>query len=241
MGTVNLLDIAFNVKSVQVVMVVTTDKVYKNDDSGHSFIESDPLEGKDPYSASKVGTESVVNAWQQIAVVSGGPKVVSVRAGNVIGGGDRSEDRLIPDIVKALSNDIPVPIRNPNSIRPWQHVLEPLFGYLLLGTYMKDNPLKYSTAFNFGPMHNDHLKVRELLDISINSWGSGKWEDHSNMQEPHEAGILMLDINKAMSELGWTPKLNAIQAIEWTIDWYKKSDAEKAEFTYYQIHQFLSL
>jgi CDP-glucose 4,6-dehydratase len=245
-GTSNLLEAVRKLENECHVVIITTDKVYQNKEQSVYYLEEDLLGGYDPYSASKACAELVVSSFRNSFFnVDCYPEhkksIATARAGNVIGGGDRSEDRLVPDIVKALSSNIAIPIRNPNSIRPWQHVLEPLSGYLLLGTFMKDNPQKFSTAFNFGPIHNDHLKVRELLDISIKSWGSGIWEDHSNEQDPHEAGILMLDINKAISELGWTPKLNATQAIEWTLDWYKKSDAEKAEFTYFQIHQFLSL
>jgi CDP-glucose 4,6-dehydratase len=130
MGTVNVLDSAFNTDSVKAVIVVTTDKVYRNDNSGLAFIESDPLEGKDPYSASKVGTEAVVAAWQQIQRTSGGPKVVAVRAGNVIGGGDWGDSRLLPDLIRSFSSGQKMTVRNPASTRPWQHVLDPLSGYI---------------------------------------------------------------------------------------------------------------
>jgi CDP-glucose 4,6-dehydratase len=151
MGTVNVLDIAFKKDFVKAIIVVTTDKVYRNDNSGRAFVETDPLEGKDPYSASKVGTESVVAAWQQITKVSGGPRVVSVRAGNVIGGGDWATDRLIPDFLRAIDAGETLRIRSPNSVRPWQHVLEPLSGYLMLAERLVTDGATFAEAWNFGP------------------------------------------------------------------------------------------
>jgi len=245
-GTSNLLEAVKSLGNECQVVVITTDKVYQNKEQVIFYSEDDLLGGFDPYSASKACAELVIgsfrNSFFNVETYQDHKKsLASARAGNVIGGGDRSEDRLVPDIIKALNNKTSIPIRNPNSIRPWQHVLEPLSGYLLLGTKMKDDPKKFSTAFNFGPVNDDHLSVRELLQISIASWGAGEWEDLSDVSAPHEAAILMLDIDKAIAELGWTPKMTARQAIDWTIEWYKKPDLVKADFTYSQIHQFLSL
>ena len=150
MGTANLLSAALAVRSIQAISVITTDKVYRNENTGRRFLESDPLAGKDPYSASKVGTEAVVSAWQQIVDVEGGPRIISVRAGNVIGGGDFAENRIIPDLVRGIISGKPVKIRNPRSTRPWQHVLDPLCGYV--------QSIEYSLSggktrqFNFGPI-----------------------------------------------------------------------------------------
>ncbi len=245
-GTSNLLEAVKKLDNECQVVVITTDKVYQNKEQEIYYSEDDLLGGYDPYSASKACAEMVVssfrNSFFNVERYQDHKKsVASARAGNVIGGGDRSEDRLIPDIVKALTNNTTISIRNPNSIRPWQHVLEPLSGYLLLGTNLKDDPKKFSTAFNFGPMHDDHLSVRQILQKSIDSWGAGEWEDQSGVLTLHEAGMLMLDIEKARTELGWIPKMTAAEAIEWTIEWYKKPDSDKADFTYSQIHQFLSL
>ena len=218
MGTVNLLDIAFNVKSVQVVMVVTSDKVYKNDDSGYSFLESDPLEGKDPYSASKVGTESVVNAWQQIAVVSGGPKVVSVRAGNVIGGGDLARNRLMPDIVRSHLSREPLIVRNPNNSRPWQHVLDPLTGYIkviekLLSGYELRN-------VNFGQVGKS-LSVQEVIKVTSKvidfDYRIEKIDDN------YESKSLELNSSYAFKVLNWLPVYNQEEAILKTAEWWQNA------------------
>ncbi len=218
MGTVNLLDIAFNVKSVQVVMVVTSDKVYKNDDSGYSFLESDPLEGKDPYSASKVGTESVVNAWQQIAVVSGGPKVVSVRAGNVIGGGDLARNRLMPDIVRSHLSREPLMVRNPNNSRPWQHVLDPLTGYIkVIEKLLSGYELK---TVNFGPVGKS-LSVQEVIKVTSKEidfdYRIEKIEDR------YESKSLELNSNYAYKVLNWLPVYNQEEAILKTVEWWQNA------------------
>ncbi len=221
MGTANLLDAAFHFSAVKVVVVITTDKVYQNDESGRLFTEGDPLEGKDPYSASKVGTEAVVRAWQQIAEVSAGPRVISVRAGNVIGGGDFAKNRLIPDLIKALIKNTLPEIRNPNSTRPWQHVLDPLCGYILAAEAVA-NGKKISTI-NFGPGENS-LKVSEILEIAYKTWNNSKvpigiGNDKKDMTE---ASTLNLDATMARSILGWKPKWSQEKSVEKTIIWWKK-------------------
>ncbi len=239
MGTVNILDIAFKKDFVKAIIVVTTDKVYRNDNSGRAFVETDPLEGKDPYSASKVGTESVVAAWQQIAKVSGGPKVVSVRAGNVIGGGDFAANRIIPDLIRGVMNGKPVEIRNPNSTRPWQHVLDPLIGYL----NVVENCLQGAeySRFNFGPM-SDSLTVVELTQIAstffkdlklittqnttpVNIDASGidldtNYRNHEKPRENIEAASLQIDTKNANLLLDWFPRWTQVEAVCTSMDWW---------------------
>jgi CDP-glucose 4,6-dehydratase len=218
MGTVNVLDIAFKKDFVKAIIVVTTDKVYRNNNSGRAFVETDPLEGKDPYSASKVGTESVVAAWQQIAKVSGGPRVVSVRAGNVIGGGDFAENRIVPDLVRGLMTGNQVEIRNPDSTRPWQHVLDPLTGYLTV----VENCLQghdYS-HFNFGPLSKS-VNVAELTksattvfkDLKLNIMKS---KTHTNVESIN----LDLDSSLVNKNLGWRPIWTQEEAIFRTLNWW---------------------
>ena len=243
-GTANLLEAVNKLEKKCTVIVITTDKVYENKEQDILYNELDSLGGYDPYSASKAATEIVVssfrNSFFNIEKYAQHQKgIATVRAGNVIGGGDFSDDRIIPDIVRALNNNESIAVRNPGSVRPWQHVLEPLGGYLLLGGLMNNDAVKYSGAYNFGPNPSDHLTVKELLELAITIWGSGTWKDASNVNQPHEANLLKLDISKAKERLNWNPKLNATQAIEWTINWYKtKSDL--IEFTRKQITQYMS-
>lgn len=222
MGTVNILDTAFKTDSVEVVLVVTTDKVYRNDNSGHSFVESDALGGKDPYSASKVGTEAVVAAWQQISKVSGGPKVLSVRAGNVIGGGDWAEDRLLPDLIRGFVGGQAIQIRNPESTRPWQHVLDPLRGYIMTLEAVLDG--QDIQAINFGP-NDESLTVREVsiiakeilrseIDLVLDS-------PFSIFDSASEAATLSLDSSVARSLIGWEPIWNQRNAVVATVKWWE--------------------
>lgn len=246
LGTANLLNAVRSVHGECAVVVITTDKVYENHEWSYPYREVDVLGGYDPYSASKACTEIVVNSFRQsfyntADLAEHGKSLASARAGNVIGGGDWSEDRIIPDIVRSLEADCEIAVRNPASIRPWQHVLEPLHGYLLLAAGLKNNPLKYSGAYNFGPLPNDFLSVGNLVDRAIQSWGSGRWKCPDNGKQPHEAGVLKLDISKAMDQLNWIPALNSSQAIEWTIAWYKKSTTERLNYTFEQIENYQSL
>ena len=222
MGTVNVLDIAFKKDFLKAVIVVTTDKVYRNDNSGRAFIESDPLEGKDPYSASKVGTEAAVAAWQQISKVSGGPKVVSVRAGNVIGGGDFAIDRLLPDIVRGAISGNPIEIRNPSSSRPWQHVLDPIIGYILILEASLSE--MHVLNINFGP-NSQVITVKKaaecLVDVlQINN--EIKYKSTMSDLNNIEATVLSLDSSFASAALKWQPIVNGITAIEMTGLWWNK-------------------
>lgn len=222
MGTVNVLDIAFKKEHVKAVVVVTTDKVYRNDNSGRAFIETDPLEGKDPYSASKVGAEAAVAAWQQISKLSGGPRVVSVRAGNVIGGGDFALDRLFPDIVRGAISGDPIEIRNPNSTRPWQHVLDPLIGYLsTLEALLRGSSL---TNINFGPS-SEVITVKEaakhLLDV-LQITNKVEYKSSESNASGIEATVLSLDSSFATAALNWQPLVSGLRAIEMTGLWWNK-------------------
>jgi CDP-glucose 4,6-dehydratase len=221
MGTVNVLDSAFKTDSVQAIVVVTTDKVYRNDNSGRTFIESDPLEGKDPYSASKVGTEAAVAAWQQIQSISGGPKVVAVRAGNVIGGGDWGDNRLLPDLIRSFSSGQKMTVRNPASTRPWQHVLDPLSGYIsTLEAVLNDEKI---TSINFGP-DTKSIAVSEVVEVAVKTWGlSTKIELGSSVQK-NAAEAVSLDLNPdyAKKSLGWEPCWSQEEAVISTVQWWNK-------------------
>jgi CDP-glucose 4,6-dehydratase len=219
MGTANLLHSFFDEGRGSVFIGVTTDKVYKNENGGRRFEENDPLEGKDPYSASKVATESVIKAWQNISKLEGGPTVLSVRAGNVIGGGDLAEKRIMPDIVRNLYLGEKIEIRNKLSTRPWQHVLDPLSGYVIAANHALNT--KKSECFNFGPsdssltvedLLNEVKKIRqeEFSDILYSS-------DHGN----YESELLDLNSEKAKNELNWIPKWSQVDAIASTIEWWK--------------------
>lgn len=221
MGTVNLLDIAFNKDYVETIIVVTTDKVYRNDNSERAFVESDPLEGKDPYSASKVGTEAVVTAWQQISKVSGGPKVVSVRAGNVIGGGDFAENRIIPDLIRGAISHESVKVRNPLSTRPWQHVLDPCVGYLMLiELLLSGHELE---SLNFGPTDKS-ITVGEVIEVAKVFFPDlGLSFLAQNLQEDKESRSLNLNSDLSLKNLNWTPAFSQKQAIESTFRWWRQT------------------
>jgi CDP-glucose 4,6-dehydratase len=244
-GTANVLEAVISLKKKCTVIVVTTDKVYENkEDSSILYKEEDALGGYDPYSASKACAELVISSFRNSFFNAKDhdrhqKAIASVRAGNVIGGGDWNQDRIIPDIIRALKNEQPVNVRNPNAVRPWQHVLEPLIGYLLLGGMLDSEPTQFSKAYNFGPLPNDHLTVKELVEIAVKTWGKGEWEDMSDASAPHEASLLKLSIERAQSELNWQPKLNAKQAVEWTVDWYKQPAEKLAAYTFQQIEDYL--
>lgn len=246
MGTAHVLDALRFLPQKCTTIVITTDKVYENKEWHYPYRETDRLGGYDPYSASKAAAEIVISSYQNSffnlnAFDKHQKSIATARAGNVIGGGDWAKDRIIPDIIRSLTNNKPIIVRNPQAVRPWQHVLEPLAGYLLLGAKMNDDPLRYSSAWNFGPMAGDNLTVLQLVNIAIQAWGHGTYEHYKTVGQPHEAGLLKLDINKAINDLGWKPKWNANDAIDKTISWYKQNLDTKINtqsFTFQQITEY---
>jgi CDP-glucose 4,6-dehydratase len=247
-GTAYVLDAVRKLKKPCTVVLITTDKVYENKEWIYPYRETDRLGGYDPYSASKACAELVINSYTQsffnpAAFAQHQKGIASARAGNVIGGGDWAKDRIIPDIVRALRANKPVTVRNPQAIRPWQHVLEPLGGYLLLGAKLAVEPLKYGGAWNFGPYAEDNKTVGNLVDIAISTWGSGSYEYPTLVGQPHEAGLLKLDISKAMSELMWKPQYTSHDAISKTLQWYNvynNQPTASKDFTIQQINHFVS-
>jgi CDP-glucose 4,6-dehydratase len=246
-GTANLLEAIIQLKKKCTVVVITTDKVYKNKERNKPYKENNRLGGYDPYSASKACTELVTDSFQRSFfniknIEIHNKALATARAGNVIGGGDWNKDRIIPDIINHLNSGRPIPVRNPAAIRPWQHVLEPLSGYLTLGAFLDVRnsypDRKLSTAYNFGPKKKDHLTVKNLVEVAIDCWGSGTWKDMSDPSHPHEAGILKLNINRAKKELKWWPKLNSKEAIQWTIDWYRQPSEMLFDYTVAQIKSY---
>lgn len=226
MGTINVLEAVRKTKSVKVCIIITTDKCYENKEWIYGYREIDSMGGYDPYSSSKACAELVVSAYRNSFF---NPKdygkihniaLSSVRAGNIIGGGDWGKDRLIPDCVKTLSQSNIINIRSPQATRPWQYVLEPLSGYLLLGSKMYKNEKRYSSAWNFGPNDNDIITVEEIVKLVIQNWGNGGYKVDTSSQ-PHEAGLLKLDTSKVRTFLGWKPVYNIYETIKRTINWYK--------------------
>jgi CDP-glucose 4,6-dehydratase len=223
MGTVNVLEAARSSPSVRSVVIVTTDKVYENMEIGSPFREGDPLGGRDPYGASK-GAAELVTAAYRASFFEDGAAIASARAGNVIGGGDWAPDRLIPDSVRALVAGEPIAVRNPDAVRPWQHVLEPLSGYLQLGAMLLDKGSRYAEAWNFGPTEErSDEPVRWVVDQFIGQWGSGSWVSHKGTEaEPHEALRLRLDSAKARELLRWAPVWDSHTAVKRTAAWYRE-------------------
>ena len=226
MGTVNVLEAVRKTNSVRVCIIVTSDKCYENKEWVYGYRETDPMGGYDPYSSSKGCAELVTSAYIRSFFnpedygKSHNVALSSVRAGNVIGGGDWGEDRLIPDCVRALSQNKTIVVRNPQATRPWQYVLEPLSGYLLLGALMYEDGAKYSGPWNFGPNDESILTVEELVKLVIKYGGSGSYTIDTS-SHPHEAGLLKLDASKARALLGWKPIYDVYEAVEKTINWYK--------------------
>lgn len=231
-GTINIMEAVRETDSVKVVVVVTSDKCYENRNQPTGYKENDPFGGYDPYSSSKGACEIAVQSWRRsfFNPLEWGKKhhvsIATARAGNVIGGGDWAKDRLVPDCIRALQSGRPIEIRNPKSIRPWEYVLEPLSGYMLLAQKMWDDAISYCEGWNFGPEKKDILTVWELASYIVNSFGYGELKDISNRQAPVESDFLMLDIAKAKTRLGWIPKYSAKESIEATVDWYKRYKSE---------------
>jgi CDP-glucose 4,6-dehydratase len=232
-GTANLLESVRRVELPCPVLIVTSDKCYENRETDYAYAESDPLGGHDVYSMSKAATELVAQSWNKSFFIPNpklGP-VATARAGNVIGGGDYASDRIVPDCIRALEKKNPVLVRNPSAVRPWQHVLECLSGYLWLGAQLaragKNSP--FAGAFNFGPDAAAQQPVRKLVETILRDW-PGEWRDVSDPQHPHEAKLLALSIKKAAALLDWHPVWNFSEAVSCTVNWYRaRHDLKSAD------------
>lgn len=225
MGTINILEAIRATDSVKVGVMITTDKCYENKEQIWGYRENEPMGGYDPYSSSKGAAEIAIASWRRSffnpnEYEKHGKSIASVRAGNVIGGGDWALDRIIPDCIRALEAGRPIDIRSPKAIRPWQHVLEPLGGYLLLAKKMWESPTEYCEGWNFGPRAESITTVWEVAQKVIENYGCGELRDLSDPNALHEAKLLMLDISKAKFRLGWEPRMNIDRTISMTIDWY---------------------
>ncbi len=233
LGTIHLLAAARALKKPCAVICVTTDKCYENREWVHGYREEDPLGGHDPYSSSKAAAEIAIAAWRRSFFQGHPVKVASVRAGNVIGGGDWAADRIVPDCIRALQQRQPIPVRNKRATRPWQHVLEPLSGYLWLAALMvrpglgRTPPDALCAAFNFGPGHDANRSVAELVEEVLKHW-PGRWEDRSDPNAVHEAGLLQLATDKAHALLGWSPAWTFAEAVQETVAWYRAPQASPA-------------
>ena len=221
LGTANVLNALRDIDSVRVAVVVTTDKVYKNLERVEPYRESDILGGYDPYSASKAASELIISSYRDAYLAEQGVAVASARAGNVIGGGDWSVHRLIPDAIRAWNKDLPLEIRRPNSVRPWQHVLEPLNGYLVLAESIYSDA-SLAGAYNFGPQTGEESTVQRVIELAQRAYGRGRvlWGDGT--VGPHEAGLLSLEVSKARDVLGVAPRWDLVQSIARTIGWYRQ-------------------
>ena len=227
MGTINVLEAIRATSSVKVGVMITTDKCYENKEQIWGYRENEPMGGYDPYSSSKGCCELAISSWRRSFFnpkdyAKHGKSIASVRAGNVIGGGDWATDRIIPDCIRALEAGHPIDIRNPKAVRPWQHVLEPLGGYMLLAQKMWNEPTKYCEGWNFGPRTESITPVWDVAQDVVKNYGYGTLNDVSDPNALHEAKLLMLDISKAKFLLGWEPRMNIHQCVELTVNWYKR-------------------
>lgn len=237
-GTLNLLEATSNLDGIKAQLIITTDKVYRNDNLKTGYVESAPLGGDDPYSSSKAAADILTQAWIKSF---GGPPTAIARAGNVIGGGDTNKDRLLVDLVDSYRSGKQPTIRFPNSIRPWQHVLDCLNGYLLLVEALLNG--EGTGEWNFGPLAQSFVPVSELVEEASNSWGVSTGWTESTDQNPHEASILLLNSVKSEQILGWADKIPYPLSVQWTIRWFKKVDAgtDSKSVTLEQIENYLNL
>ncbi|GAB4249679.1 MAG: CDP-glucose 4,6-dehydratase [Candidatus Methylacidiphilales bacterium] len=264
LGTIHVMEGLRRLTRPCAAILITTDKVYENREWLYGYREVDPLGGRDPYSSSKAATEIAIASWRDSFFRDHPVRIASARAGNVIGGGDWAEDRIVPDLVRALQAGRPVPVRNKRSTRPWQHVLEPLSGYLLLAARLSagqggstkrgdddDNTLPHAkdleirsndslcSAFNFGPHLESNRTVKDLVEEALKHW-PGRWEDRSDPNAPHEAGKLNLVWDKAHHVLGWSPRWSFAETVEKTVAWYREAaeGADPTELTRRQIAEY---
>jgi len=248
MGTVHIMEAVRKTPSVRAVVCITTDKCYQNQEWVWPYRESDPLGGYDPYASSKACAEIVSAAYRSSFFPVDRLHVhrvalATARAGNVIGGGDWSEDRLIPDLIRGFQAKLPVLIRYPKSVRPWQHVLEPLHGYILLAEQLLAGRPRFASAFNFGPDHEDAWPVDRIATAIAEMWGEGASWVHDAEFSVHEDHLLRLDASKAHAELGWQPRLRTETALEWTVAWYRawKQGVDMRQQTQKQIDAYETL
>jgi CDP-glucose 4,6-dehydratase len=234
LGTATLLEAVRQTPSVEAVVVVTSDKCYENIERPEGYREDDPLGGHDPYSASKAAAEMIAAAYRRSFFTAGRPRVATVRAGNVIGGGDWAADRLVPDAMRALVQDQPIRVRNAAAVRPWEHVLEPLGGYLRLAERLAASEA-FAGAWNFGPRDVDAVSVGTLADLIVGQWTGARWESKAESDPPHEVGLLRLDWSKARARLGWHPALTLKEAVELTVDWYRAAAGASTERAMYDL------
>lgn len=245
-GTVNVFECCRVSHDVRTIINVTSDKCYENREWLWGYRENDPIGGFDPYSSSKGCSELVTAAYRNSFFNPERPQehgkaLSSVRAGNVIGGGDWAKDRILPDCIRALEAGESIKVRSPGAVRPWQFVLEPLGGYLLLGARTAAAPTKYAGAWNFGPDSASVVTVRDVAELVVTHWGSGAWEDVSQPGAPHEAGLLSLDISKARFQLGWRPALTLREAIGYSVAWYRNyaDTSDMYDFCRKQIQDYM--
>ena len=227
MGTINILEEIRNCENTKIGIMITTDKCYENKEQICGYRENEAFGGYDPYSSSKGACEIAIQSWRKSFFnpkdyEKHGKSIASVRAGNVIGGGDWAKDRIVPDCIRALEEGKDIEIRSPRSIRPWEHVLEPLSGYLLLGQKMMEDPIKYCEGWNFGPNLDAIVNVWEVAEKIVKNYGKENLKDISDPNALHEAKLLLLDITKSRFELGWKPTLTIDKSIELTAEWYKR-------------------
>ena len=239
MGSLNVLEAARKSKSVKAVVMITSDKCYENVEQIWGYKETDRMGGYDPYSSSKGCAELMISSYRNSYFnhkdyAKHGKAVASVRDGNVIGGGDWSDNRLIPDCIKAIEENRVIEIRSPNATRPWEHVLEPLSGYLKVGEMLMKDPVKFADAFNFGPKIECNKTVWEVVEYLVKYYGRGNLVDASKKDMPHENTLLSLDVTKAYKLLNWQAKLSFCEAIEFTVDWYKQALEECDMFEFCQ-------
>jgi len=243
MGTVHLLEAVARCRSVRAVIIVTSDKVYRNREQIWSYRENDELGGRDPYSASKACAEIVTSAYRESFLKKRGIAVATVRAGNVIGGGDWARDRIVPDFVRAAMKGSTLTVRNPRSTRPWQHVLEPLLGYIALAQRLHEEGSHWEGAWNFGPSVEAVQPVSRLVGDLAALWGNGATWHHQPIEQAHEASLLTLDSTKARHHLGWEPRLGYGEGLKSTVAWYKRilNGDDAGLVTLSQIDSYLEL
>jgi CDP-glucose 4,6-dehydratase len=247
MGTVNLMEAVRTAPSVRAVVIITTDKCYQNRSWLWGYREDEPMGGRDPYSASKGAAEIAVAAYRETFFQKGNTGIATARAGNVIGGGDWAANRIVPDAIRTLAKEEPLAVRNPHAIRPWQHVLEPIAGYFALAEKLYSEPQRFGDGWNFGPSDFDCVNVAALADLLTGSWGNrAAWVSAAQPNAPREESYLKLDSSKAHFHLAWEPRLTVSEAVEWSVQWYRKalvtqSPSELFSFTLDQISSYTAL